>query len=138
MELHFVHTYPDGSLGAVVGIFFDRELGGDHENFFVEQMLPVFESHENHSKVINTPMFISSFLRSLDTNDFWHYDGSLTTPPCTEGIKWTLLKSVQPISARQLKYFNDMWKDNHDFAEGRGNNREVQPLNGRKIFYRMP
>ena len=92
LELHFLHMYPDGSLGAMVGIFFDRQMGGDQENFFLEQILPIFKANDGHSKVIEGPMFIASFLRGLDTDDFWHYDGSLTTPPCTEGIKWTLLK----------------------------------------------
>ena len=42
------------------------------------------------------------FLSTVDMTDYWSYDGSLTVPPCTEGIKWSVIKSVQPISEAQL------------------------------------
>jgi carbonic anhydrase len=35
LELHFVHTYLDGSLGAVIGVFFDTKAGGDIDNPFI-------------------------------------------------------------------------------------------------------
>ena len=82
----------------------------------------------------NQEVSIKSFLSTLDLTDFWSYDGSLTTPPCTEGIKWSVLRNVQPISKRQLKRFTDLWSGNMDYAEGKGNNRVIQPLNGRKVF----
>jgi len=34
--------------------------------------------------------------------DYWSYEGSLTTPPCTEGIKWSVMKQVQSMSQAQL------------------------------------
>lgn len=55
--------------------------------------------------------------------EFWSYDGSLTTPPCTEGIKWSVLKSVQPISEAQLAKFTALWAGDAAYAEGKGNNR---------------
>jgi len=64
----------------------------------------------------------------LNTEDFWSYDGSLTTPPCTEGVRWSNLKTVQPISAEQLEMFNNVWKDSRDWSAQngiRGNYREV-------------
>lgn len=77
------------------------------------------------------PLFVRNFLEGLDTSEFWSYDGSLTTPPCTEGIKWTVLKEVQTISTRQVDYFNALWMSNSGFTDvgGMGNNRPVQPLN---------
>jgi len=38
------------------------------------------------------------------------------------------------MSADQLEEFNQMWQGNSTFAGGNGNNREVLPLNGRKIY----
>ena len=37
-EMHFVHTYLDGSLGAVIGVFFDSTVGGDVDNPFLAQL----------------------------------------------------------------------------------------------------
>lgn len=52
----------------------------------------------------------------VDEDDgFWQYDGSLTTPPCTEGVKWTIMKTVQPISTGQLEKF---WQFTKGTASG--------------------
>lgn len=45
LEVHFVHTYADGvSLGAVIGVMFDRNLGGNIDNFFIDQMMGIWSS----------------------------------------------------------------------------------------------
>lgn len=92
LELHFVHTYLDGSLGAVIGVFFDREKGGDGDNLFIDQLNSIFTGAG--VKRTDQKVNVEGFLDSLNLNEFWSYDGSLTTPPCTEGIKWSVLKSV--------------------------------------------
>ena len=52
------------------------------------------------------------------------YDGSLTSPPCTEGVRWHLLLTPQQLSATQLGALA---------ARHGGNARPVQPLNGRTV-----
>jgi carbonic anhydrase len=59
----------------------------------------------------------------------------LTAPPCSEGIIWTILADIQSISAKQLLRFQNKWAADPSFAEGRGNNRKVQNLNDREVFY---
>jgi carbonic anhydrase len=54
----------------------------------------------------------------------WRFDGSLTTPPCTEGVKWLVLTEPVPLSAQQIAAFR---------AVIDGNNRPTQPLNDRVI-----
>ena len=75
-----------------------------------------------------------TFLRSLDLDHYWSYDGSLTTPPCTEGIKWSVLEQVQPISDRQLAEHTAFFADNFAFSQGKGNNRVVQPPKARTVY----
>lgn len=60
----------------------------------------------------------------MDMEDFWSYDGSLTTPPCTEGVKWTVMRQVQPMSKAQSDKLNLLGTTN----------RETQPLYDRKLY----
>ncbi|MEK7679483.1 MAG: carbonic anhydrase family protein, partial [Deltaproteobacteria bacterium] len=50
--------------------------------------------------------------------------GSLTTPPCSEGVKWHVLKTPIQMSEAQIKAFSEIFKMN---------SRPVQPLNSRKV-----
>ena len=88
--------------GAVIGIFFDMEEGGSSTNAFLETVFDAIDS--GTSKV-----GMRQFLSTIDMTDYWSYDGSFTTPPCTEGIKWSVIKQVQPIPQAQL----DKLKENH-------------------------
>ena len=57
---------------------------------------------------VNTKLKIDMDLitrKSPEEWGFWQYDGSLTTPPCTEGVRWTVIKTVQPIATYQLEKF---------------------------------
>ncbi len=49
----------------------------------------------------------------------YRYDGSLTTPPCSEGVKWIVMQSPIQLSAAQIKKFTSLIT---------ANNRPVQPL----------
>ncbi len=55
---------------------------------------------------------------------YYAYDGSFTTPPCTEGVKWVVLAEPVSLSRHQI----DEFRRTID-----GNNRPVQPLNNREI-----
>ena len=103
LEMHIVHT-PDqaGSTGAVLAFFFDREFGGSGNNLFIEQVNKVFTKGTKTGVSLTSAIWLEGFLDSVNMDHFWSFDGSLTTPPCTEGIRWTVFKEVQPISDAQL------------------------------------
>ena len=133
LEVHFVHLFkdatqdPDGdTLGAVIGVFFDRSAGTEDSEFLEN----LWDTSGDEAKI-----GVRSFLDKVDFSDYWNYKGSLTTPPCTEGIKWTVLKKVQPISEAQLAKFTELWAGDQAFAGGYGNYRVVQPLNARTLWY---
>ena len=69
------------------------------------------------------------------TKAYWHYSGSLTTPPCSEGVEWYVFRDASPISIESLqRYTSSMHGIHPNFAE-EGNARPPQPINGRTIYY---
>jgi carbonic anhydrase len=116
MEMHFVHKSPSGAL-AVIGVFIEK---GAHNAAFD----PIFsnlprekgvESHYEHVQV-NVDDLLPHSHKS------YRYDGSLTTPPCSEGVKWIVMQSPIQLSAAQIWWFTSRIE---------GNNRPVQPLHHR-------
>lgn len=133
-EMHIVHLFPDGSLGGVLGFFFDREAGGDYDNDFLSSFDFGNSDLDYDTQVSNVRL--QDFIDEVqDSSAFWSYKGSLTTPPCTEGVYWTVFEDVQPISEEQLEGFTRHFADNYDFAQGKGNNREIMPLNDRTLYF---
>lgn len=53
-------------------------------------------------KSLSKAMQIKSFLLDLDTKEFWFYEGSLTTPPYLESVRYVIFRSSIPISTRQV------------------------------------
>lgn len=150
MEMHFVHVFDSDSTKitgldmdqvidnadyAVIGVFFDRQAGGNRNNDFLEQMNLSTDVTTSGNVTLNNSLAVSNFLGGLNFDGFYHYDGSFTTPPCTEGVKWAVLNQVQPISDAQLARMTNRWAGDSEFANGKGNNREVQPYNERVIYF---
>ena len=124
--MHIVHSYLDGSLGGVLGIFFDVEDG------VMNEQATQFIDSLQFANAVPDPGFelgavnLADFLETVDMDKFWSYNGSLTTPLCTEGIKWTVVDDVQTISQANLDAIANLISPN---------NRAVQPLNDRTLYY---
>jgi len=99
----------DGSV-AVVAVMF--EVG--EENPALEKIL----NAEN--KVTVNP----NDLLPEDTKHYYHYKGSFTTPPCTEGVEWYIFKDTVNISKSQLDALRKYYRNNE---------RPTQPLNHRVV-----
>eukprot|EP00347_Sterkiella_histriomuscorum_P023482 403334480 len=128
LEIHFVHNQPGSSQLAVVSVSFDVEDGGNKSNDFIDAL---HVDYKNQSALTIPTM---KLLGKLNYHNLYHYQGSLTTPPCSEVVNWLVVNDPQPISATQLKNFNDKWMSNSTFAHGHGNNRLVQPINSRYVY----
>lgn len=115
IEMHLVHKSLDGTSFAVVGVFITEGA----EN-------PAFASVWARLPKVETPVFDTG--ETVNVADLlpaeplvYRYTGSLTTPPCTEGILWSVMTTPVEMSHDQITAFEDI------FAEGI--NRPVQPVN---------
>lgn len=120
MEAHFVHKHAAGGT-AVVGVMI-AEGDTRHPAYArLWQHMPTTPHAETHLSRVNMNALD---LLPADRNTHYHYRGSLTTPPCTEGIRWVVLRDAVLLSRAQIKQFRDLYE---------GNNRPLQPLNGRAL-----
>jgi len=119
LEVHYVHANDKGQL-AVVAVMFKEgnenkplkgawlgmpKIAGDkvsyHSNFNAKYLLP-------------------------DNKDYYRFNGSLTTPPCSEGVRWLVMKDSLEASKQQIEKFTQLI--------GHDNNRPIQPLNARVLL----
>ncbi|TMJ11673.1 MAG: carbonic anhydrase family protein [Alphaproteobacteria bacterium] len=118
MDVHLVHKDAAGRL-AVVAVPFG--VGAD--NKAVAEIAGHLPAKEGREESPAGERLDPSALLPAD-RAYFTYWGSLTTPPCTEGVRWFVLRSPQSITAPELGTFA---KVHH------GNARPVQPLNGRSV-----
>ncbi len=118
MEMHFVHKSADGKL-AVIGVFIEK---GNHNSAFDSIWSNLPKSKGMKSNFENVAVDISKLLPSAKTT--YRYNGSLTTPSCSEDVKWIVMQSPIQLSEKQIQAFQNIINRN---------NRPVQPLNGRPV-----
>ncbi|MGR5194238.1 carbonic anhydrase [Vibrio rotiferianus] len=117
LEAHFVHSDEDGNL-AVVAVFFKV---GEANPALAKLLQNIPDKEQNVA--IKAP-FDADALIPMD-KEYYRFNGSLTTPPCSEGVRWLVLKEAQSISPEQVK----------EFAKVMGaNNRPIQALNARMVL----
>jgi len=116
MVAHFVHKNADGKL-AVLGVL----LNDGKDNAAIQTLWNNAPKAEGPEVVVDKMKFDPSSLVPTALTHY-SYEGSLTTPPCTEGVNFYILKTPVDIGKKQVV----------DFPFKR-NARPVQPLNGRKI-----
>jgi carbonic anhydrase len=117
MVVHFVHKNMEGEL-AVLGVM----LREGNENAGIKTLWTHAPKNEGPEVVPDGVMFNPANLLPKEL-DFFHYDGSLTTPPCTEKVKFFILKTQVNISKEQVTDF-----------PFKMNARPIQPANGRPIY----
>ena len=118
MEAHLVHADKDGHL-AVIAVMFE-EGARNHALATAWQDMP--ESPHTHHELLSK----ASAEALLPTNrDYYRFDGSLTTPPCTEGVVWVVMKQPVTASKEQIAHFAQVM--------GHPNNRPIQSVNDRLV-----
>ena len=121
MELHFVHKNKDGKL-AVIGVMINEAAGKENKAF--KPVWDVLPRDANTKAPGNVDLKLTALLPS--NAQYIHYKGSLTTPPCSEGVRWFVMKDPITISSGQLEMYTSIFDGS--------TNRPVQPLQGREIL----
>ena len=118
MEAHLVHADSYNNL-AVVSVMFEES----EDNIVLNKLLRNLPEENDETQMIKSEVFGYEILPSL--REYYTFNGSLTTPPCTEGVRWIVLKTPVEISKSQLEDFKNVMPKN---------NRPIQDINARYIL----
>lgn len=115
-EVHFVHKAIDGTL-AVVGVLIEASR---EDNLAWASFVAAIATNvdESTTTTLDWPTLLPTDLTT------YRYRGSLTTPPCSEGVQWMVLQTPIMLSDAQIAAFTTAYD---------GNARPVQELNNRTV-----
>lgn len=119
MVVHLVHRDAQGRL-AVVAVPLSRGA----PNHMVDVLWSHLPREKGREGTFESVAIDASTLLPPDRG-YYAFEGSLTTPPCSEGVRWFVLKSVNSVSAAEISTFGKRYPMNA---------RPVQPLNGRQVL----
>jgi carbonic anhydrase len=119
MEAHFVHADKDGNL-AVVALMFEEGA----ENKALAKAWAQMPKHAGDKHAFKAALDAGELLPA--DRDYYRFNGSLTTPPCTEGVRWLVLKNPVTASKQQIAAFSSVLHE--------PNNRPLQAVNARPIL----
>jgi carbonic anhydrase len=119
MVVHLVHEDSEGHL-AVVAVL----LKQGRESSLMAQLWDNIPAEKDHPATLPDIMINAKDLLPGNLG-YYTFPGSLTTPPCTEGVTWYVLKTPMEISAAQLARFAKLYPFDA---------RPVQPLHNRPIL----
>ncbi|MEM8566787.1 MAG: carbonic anhydrase family protein [Bacteroidota bacterium] len=118
LEIHMVHINSNNEIAVLSTLAVEGTSNSAFD--FLESYLPV--------KVGETKPISDYFDLNLnlpENKEYYFYEGSLTTPPCTEGVKWYVFKTPVIVSLKQVKQLQELMPLN--------NYRDEQPINGRSV-----
>ncbi|CAL9765492.1 unnamed protein product [Musa acuminata subsp. burmannicoides] len=128
MEMHMVHESADNKI-AVVGILYKI---GHHDPFLAELERYIERISDKHETLEVVGMVDPRHVRK-GSRKYYRYTGSLTTPPCTEGVAWTIIKKVRTVSREQLALLREAVHDGSEM-----NARPTQKMNKRIVGLYRP
>lgn len=119
LEGHLVHADKDGHL-AVVAVMFNEGKPNAGLAALWKQM----------PEAAGSPVALTAGINGKDLlpsrRGYYRFNGSLTTPPCSEGVRWLVMKKPVTASREQIEQFSHVM--HHP------NNRPVQPVNARPVL----
>eukprot|EP01041_Mallomonas_annulata_P008987 gene8987-18597_t len=154
-EIHFVHKSAEGKL-LVVGVLLDVDKKLKGSNNILQKLWKIIQQHEPNTNLKDphevghaihceakseTPNGLNPYALLPFSKDYYSYDGSLTTYPCSEGVKWIVMKEHIKASEFDIDVFRTaVMAYSKSITTRTGQDaRPVQPLNGRVVSaYQSP
>ena len=96
-------------------------------NLAVQQFIDAVPARAGDEFCPDQPLDLSGLLPTARSH--YSYPGSLTTPPCTEGVRWLVMSEIQEATREQIDQISAL-------TGSRANNRPVQPLGARTVTFR--
>jgi len=127
MALHFVHQSTAGAY-LVFGVVFDGKVPETSSTDSSTTLASMF-THMASTTGTTTAIDLGNFV--VEDSGHYDYDGSFTTPPCTEGVQWIV--QATPVSVKQSQ-IDAFWDHIGGYP---GNARNTQPLSGRTIAFNV-
>jgi carbonic anhydrase len=119
LEAHLVHSDKDGNL-AVVAVMFKEGKA----NKVLAQAWTQMPQNADEKNLLSANLAPLGLLPS--NRNYYRFNGSLTTPPCSEGVRWLVMKNAVTASKEQIDAFTHVI--HHP------NNRPVQPVKARPVL----
>ena len=119
MAAHLLHKSQSGQLLAVVVLF---RTGAEHA--LLNTLLPLIPAHADGDHT-RTDIIVDASRLLPEQRGYFRYPGSVTAPPCTEGVDWIVMKQPVELSTAQLTRYRQRFADNA---------RPVQPTHRRVVL----
>ncbi|XP_022964924.1 alpha carbonic anhydrase 7-like [Cucurbita moschata] len=128
LEAHLVHESSNGMV-SVIGILYQI---GEPDYFLstIKDHLEVVSGSHEEERIIGV---IDPTLIKIGSKRYYRYMGSLTVPPCTESVMWTMIHEVRTVTEEQVKLLRVAVHDDSDT-----NARPLQPIYDRKTQLQKP
>jgi carbonic anhydrase len=119
LEGHLVHADKDGNL-AVVAVMFHEGAA----NALLSRVWEKMPTKAGEKSALPAGLNVAQLLPG--ERGYYRFNGSLTTPPCSEGVRWFVMKKPATASKAQIEQFSK--------AVGFANNRPIQATNARSVL----
>lgn len=119
-ELHLVNKSDKGEVVVLALMLQTGEENAPLNELF--EHIPAKQTAEGQDVELESPIDLAALIPAGSVSA--QFDGSLTTPPCSQGVRWNVYLTPVTVSSEQLSAFTAVYPDNH---------RPLQPLNGREI-----
>lgn len=118
LEVHFVHANTEGQLAVVAAMFKTGPRGNEAFNTLLTT-IPEKDQVQPLKDTLNPADLLPR------EREYYRFNGSLTTPPCSEGVRWFVMRETQAGTEQQIDSLHKVMGDNA---------RPLQPLNARLVL----